>query len=253
MSGLRILAVDDEQAPLEDLARLLRSSALVEDVECAGDGRDALSRLAVTPYDAVFLDVRMPDLDGLELARVLRQFARPPQLVFVSAYDSSAVDAFELKALDYLRKPVARRRLDEALARVASALDGPGPGEDAADGIAEGGRDGGGELVAVSDARTGSTRLLARRNVTYVQAQGDFVRLCSSGGRYLLRNTLAEIERRWAPHGFVRVHRQYVVNLAAATEIRPLLGGAAELVLSDGSVVPIARRHLTELRRRLRV
>jgi DNA-binding LytR/AlgR family response regulator len=244
VNGLRILAVDDEQAQLDDLARLLRRSPLVEEVECAGEGREALGRLAENPYHAVFLDVRMPDLDGLELARVLRRFAAPPQLVFVSAYDSSAVDAFELKALDYLRKPVASRRLAEALERVAAVVEGPsGAGEPAPDG----------EVVAVSSARSGTTRLLARRQVNYVQAQGDFVRLCTADGRFLLRNTLAEVERRWAPHGFVRVHRQYLVNLAAATEIRPLLGGGAELVLGDGSVVPIARRHLAELRQRLRV
>src|SRR5437764_753026 len=120
---LTILAVDDERTQLEDLARLLRSSPSVEEVECACDGRDALAKLSSQPYDAIFLDVRMPDLDGLELARVLRRFAAPPQLVFVSAYDTAAVDAFELAALDYLRKPVSRHRVEEALERVVTALD----------------------------------------------------------------------------------------------------------------------------------
>ena len=107
---LTILAVDDEHTQLEDLARLLRSSPGVEEVECAFDGHDALVKASTQAYDAIFLDVRMPDLDGLELGRVLRRFAAPPQLVFVSAYDNAAVDAFELHALDYLRKPVGRRR-----------------------------------------------------------------------------------------------------------------------------------------------
>ena len=110
---LRILAVDDEQSQLQDLARLLRSSPIVETVECASDGQEALVRVTGEKYDAIFLDVRMPGLDGVELGRVLRQFASPPQLVFVSAYDGAAVDAFELQALDYLRKPVSsgsRRR-----------------------------------------------------------------------------------------------------------------------------------------------
>ncbi len=120
---LRILAVDDEQSQLQDLARLLRSFPAVEDVECAADGHDALLKASAQRYDAVFLDVRMPDLDGLELGRVLRRFAAPPQLVFVSAYDNAAVDAFELRALDYLRKPVSRKRVQEALERVTSAID----------------------------------------------------------------------------------------------------------------------------------
>src|SRR6185437_11304513 len=108
---LTILAVDDEHTQLEDLARLLRSSPGVGGVECAFDGHDALVMASANVYDAIFLDVRMPDLDGLELGRVLRRFATPPQLVFVSAYDHAAVDAFELHALDYLRKPVGRRRV----------------------------------------------------------------------------------------------------------------------------------------------
>src|ERR1700760_4226650 len=120
---LTILAVDDERTQLEDLARLLRSFPSVEDVECASDGHAALVMASTERYDAIFLDVRMPDIDGLELGRVLRRFAAPPQLVFVSAYDSAAVDAFELHALDYLRKPVGRRRVEEAIERVATAVE----------------------------------------------------------------------------------------------------------------------------------
>src|SRR5579884_3367854 len=121
--SLHVLAVDDERTQLEDLARLLRSFPLVSVVECAGDGHEALSALSAHTYDAIFLDVRMPDLDGIELGRVLRRFAAPPAVVFVSAYDSAAVDAFELRALDYLRKPVSRKRLEEALERVAAAVE----------------------------------------------------------------------------------------------------------------------------------
>src|ERR1700760_3090308 len=120
---LTILAVDDEPTQLADLARLLRGVPAVAEVECAGDGHDALVKASAQVYDAIFLDVRMPDLDGLELGRVLRRFAIAPQLVFVSAYDNAAVAAFELRALDYLRKPVGRRRLEEALDRVLAAVD----------------------------------------------------------------------------------------------------------------------------------
>src|ERR1700751_2441736 len=120
---LTILAVDDEQTPLQDLARLLRSFAGVHEGECAFGGHDALLKVSSPAYDAIFLDVKMPDLDGVEVGRVLRTFASPPQLVLVSAYDSAAVEAFELRALDYLRKPVSRRRLEGALERVAAAVE----------------------------------------------------------------------------------------------------------------------------------
>lgn len=246
---LTILAVDDEQTQLQDLARILRSCAAVEDVECAFDGHDALVKVAAERYDAIFLDVRMPDLDGIELARVLKRFATPPQIVFVSAYDTAAVDAFELRALDYLRKPVSRRRVEEALERVTAALE-HGAAE-TTDGQRVPRPPSESDLVAVSSARGGAVQLVSRSEILYGQAHGDFVRIVTGEGRYLLRVTLAEIENRWEPFGFARVHRQYVANLGQARELRPLLGGTAELVFADGQTVPVARRHVAELRRRL--
>jgi DNA-binding LytR/AlgR family response regulator len=255
---LTILAVDDEPTQLADLARLLRALPAVGEVECAADGHDALVKVSAQAYDAIFLDVRMPDLDGLELARVLRRFAVVPQLVFVSAYDHAAVDAFELHALDYLRKPVARGRLEDAVERVLAAIESahgaggaaapsaPGtPSRASSDGDADP------EMVAVANLHGASTRLLARSAIEYVQSYGDFVRIVTADGRYLLRSTLTEIEQRWAGHGFVRVHRQYVANLRNAVELRPQLSGTAELVFADGATIPVARRHTAQLGRML--
>jgi DNA-binding LytR/AlgR family response regulator len=195
----------------------------------------------------------MPDLDGVELARVLRQFAAPPQLVFVSAYDSAAVDAFELRALDYLLKPVSRRRLEETLERVASAVATTSPDGDAdLDTKAQASKES--EIVAVANVRPpGSTRLISRNAILYAQSHGDFVRIVVQEGRYLLRTTLTELERRWEPFGFLRVHRQYLANLALAREFQPQLGGTALLSFGDGHTIPVARRHVAELTKRLSV
>jgi DNA-binding LytR/AlgR family response regulator len=241
-AGLRILAVDDEEPQLQDLARILRASPTVEWVECASDGHDALRKVSAESYDAIFLDVRMPDLDGVELARVLRRFATPPQLVFVTAYETAAVDAFELHATDYLLKPVARRRVEEALTRVASAAGDGSERRTTRDS----------EVVALDNVRSGTTRLVARNSILFLQSHGDFVRVVVEDGRYLLRTTLSDVERRWEPHGFVRVHRQYVANLNKAVELRPQFGGTAELAFADGQTIPVARRHVAELGRRLR-
>jgi DNA-binding LytR/AlgR family response regulator len=246
-TGLNILAVDDERSQLQDLARLLRGSPIVERVQLAGDGHDALVRASAEPWDAIFLDVRMPDLDGLELARVLRRFAAPPQLVFVTAYDTAAVDAFALHALDYLLKPVGRRRVEEALERVAAAVAKSQTGE--AESRSPGGES---EVVALDNVRSGSTRLVPRSSILYAQSHGDFVRVVVEDGRYLMRSTLTDLEHRWEPHGFVRVHRQYVANLNKAVELRPQFGGTAELAFPDGKTIPVARRHVAELGRRLR-
>jgi two-component system, LytTR family, response regulator len=239
---MRLLAVDDELPALEDLVRMLRASPAVDEVAAAASAAEALVALGDEPgFDALFLDVRMPGLDGLELARVLRRFERPPAVVFVSAFDDFAVDAFELAALDYLVKPVSRRRLDEAIERVARAAAGPGPAasED--------------EMLPVDALRGGGTRLLPRSSVLFLQAHGDYVRVASTEGRFLVRARLSELEERWAGHGFVRVHRGFVVNLRRAVEVRPRLNGTAVLEMADGTEVPIARRQVGELRRKLGV
>jgi DNA-binding LytR/AlgR family response regulator len=239
---MRVLAVDDELPAREDLVRMLEASPAVDRVESAASAEEALVALGDgAAIDAVFLDVRMPGLDGLELARVLRRFERSPAIVFVSAFDDAAVGAFEVAAVDYLVKPVSRRRLDEAIERAArrAAPEEPVAADD--------------ETLAVDALRGGGTRLLPRSSVLYLQAHGDYVRVASSEGRYLVRARLSELEERWAGHGFVRVHRGFVVNLRRAVEVRPRLNGTAVLVMADGTEVPIARRHVGELRRKLGV
>ena len=240
--GLSVLAADDERPALEDLHRLLCCSPQVSDVVCASSGGDALRLLSERPFDALFLDVRMPQLDGLELASIIGQFANPPAVVFVSAYEEGAVGAFELHALDYLMKPVSKRRIDEALDRVLHARDRRGAEEPFASSE---------EIVAVERAHGGATRLVPRSSILYLQARGDYVRIVSEDGRYLARGRLSAIEQRWQAHGFHRVHRGYVANLRKAVEVRPTLNGTATIAFSNGSEIPVARRQIAELRRRL--
>ena len=238
-----MLAVDDELPALADLVRMLQASPAVERVEGAASAAEALVALGDgEAIDAVFLDVRMPGLDGLELARVLRRFERPPAIVFVSAFDDAAVDAFELAAVDYLVKPVSRTRLDEAIERAARRGGPPEPAAPPED-----------ETLAVDALRGGGTRLLPRSTILYLQAHGDYVRVASTEGRFLVRARLSELEERWEGHGFARVHRGFVVNLRRAVEVRPRLNGTAVLVMADGAEVPIARRQVGELRRKLGV
>jgi DNA-binding LytR/AlgR family response regulator len=238
--SVRLLAVDDELPALEDLVRMLEASPAVGSVESAASAEEALVALGEGhQIDAVFLDVRMPGLGGLELARVLRRFEHPPAVVFVSAFDDAAVSAFELAAVDYLVKPVSRRRLDEAIERVRTRT-APAEATAADD-----------DTLAVDALRGGGTRLLPRSSVLYLQAHGDYVRVASTEGRFLLRARLSDLEERWAAHGFVRVHRGFVVNLRRAVEVRPRLNGTAVLVMADGAEVPIARRQVGELRRKL--
>jgi two-component system, LytTR family, response regulator len=250
--GLRFLAVDDEQPALRDLVRMLKASPAVGHVDSAASGSEALRRLSdsADDYHALFIEVRMPDLDGLELAQILRRFASPPAIVFVSAYEDAAVQAFELRALDYLVKPVSRQRLAEAVERIgsSSAIEVHELTGAAARGTSEPDDD---EIVPVDSLVAGTTRLVGRSSILYLCASGDYVRVVTDDGRFLMRGSLTEVAERWEPLGFVRVHRRYVVNLRRATEVRPQLNGTATLIFPGGGEVPVARREVAELRRRL--
>lgn len=246
---MRVLAVDDERPALEDLGRLLESCAAVDAVTLADGGPEALRLLAGSEhFDAVFLDVRMPGIDGLELAALLGRFVDPPALVFVSAYEDGAVGALRngLHPIDYLMKPVSRSRVEQALGRIDARAGWTGPERDANRSLEDD------EIVPIEHQHGGATRLVARSSVLYLKAEGDYVRIHTDSGRFLVRAVLSDIAQRWEAFGFVRVHRSYLVNLRRASEIRPELGGGATVVFDDRSEVPVARRHVAELRRTLR-
>lgn len=245
---IRALAVDDEPPALDELAYLLRVADGVGTVLTAGDATEALRVLRDTEVDVVFLDIRMPGLDGLELARVLRRFARPPAVVFVTAHDDRAVDAFDLGAVDYLLKPVRPDRLAETLRRVAVR----GAGAPARGGAATAPRvvpprapaD---EVIPVELA--GRTRMVPRSAVRWVEAQGDYARLHTTDGSHLVRVPLAVLEERWAEAGFVRIHRSYLVALRLINELRLTQGGY--VVRIGDRELPVSRRHTRELKDRL--
>jgi DNA-binding LytR/AlgR family response regulator len=240
--------VDDEPAALADLTRMLEAVPRVAGVQPSRSAAEALLALVREPsFDGAFLDVRMPGVDGVQLARVLRRLNRPLALVFVSAYEEFALDAFEVGAVDYLMKPVSRVRVEEAVARIAQAVQAAAGGA-----LPAGSRSLDADVLPVN-ARGRATRMLDRNSILYLQAHGDYVRVWSDHGRFLLRARLSELAQRWARHGFVRVHRGFVVNLHRAIELRPQLNGTLVMVMADCSEIPVARREVGALRRRLTI
>ncbi|MGH9043081.1 MAG: LytR/AlgR family response regulator transcription factor [Acidimicrobiia bacterium] len=233
--SLEVLVVDDEQPALEDLAYLLRQQPHIGAVTTAGDATEALRRLRDGTFDAVFLDIRMPGLDGLELARVLERFAQPPAIVFVTAYENHAVEAFELAALDYLLKPVRPERLSDAIGRITAGRSRP-PGE----GDTE-------DPTRIAVDIGGRTRFVERDTIRYVEASGDYVRLHADSGHYLVRTPISALEETWREAGFVRVHRRYLVALRHLSELRVRPGGGYVLVVA-GDELPVSRSHARDLR-----
>ncbi|HET9944975.1 MAG TPA: LytTR family DNA-binding domain-containing protein [Actinomycetes bacterium] len=231
-SGLRVLVADDEAPSREELAFLLGQQEGVAHVRSVGSGPEVLRALEEDDVDALFLDIRMPGLDGLDVARVLARFRTPPRVVFVTAYDEHAVEAFDLRAADYLLKPVRPQRLAEAVRRVLEAVDTPPPDAPADESIAV-------ELGGV-------TRFITRSEVTFAEAHGDYARLHTADGSHLVRVPLSTLEEQWSSAGFVRIHRRYLVALAHVDEVAFDAGRGTVRVGDDE--LAVSRRHLRELR-----
>jgi len=226
---LRVLVIDDEQPALDELTYLLGQDPRVGSVQATDSVTEALRILHESEFDAVFLDIQMPGLNGLELAQVLGRFSAPPPIVFVTAHEEHAVDAFDLHAVDYVLKPVRSDRLAEAVRRIVQGSARPVPVD---------------EQVAVE--RGGVTRFVKRSDITHVEAQGDYTRIHTAGGSHLLRTPLSTLEEQWRPAGFVRIHRSLLVNLRHVAEARSQ-GGRYSVVVA-GQELPVSRRHTRELR-----
>ena len=244
--GWHVLAVDDEPLALDDLMHLLGQSPLVAEVAGARNGVDALRLLQGTRFDAVFLDVNMPGLDGVELATVLAGLVDKPVIVFVTAYEKRAAEAYALDAVDYVLKPLRPERIEDALQRVQRRLVGAVSAEpddmvDANDMAA----------IAIDDGRR--TFFVRREEVVFAEAHRDYVHLHAIGanaGVHVVRIPLSVLETAWADHGFLRVHRSYLVALRHVTELgRDPLGG--HVVRVAGQDLPVSRRQATLLRERV--
>jgi DNA-binding LytR/AlgR family response regulator len=252
---MRVLAVDDVRAALDELCRLLRAAPEVAEVVGAGDALTALRMIEGGEFDAVFLDISMPGMNGLELASLLSRLAKPPEIVFVTAFDGHAVSAYGIGAADYLLKPVRAERLATTLSRVERTVrpvDIPQPAPDS-DAI----QDSESQDSATPDTMPvlpveagGSIRYVRRADVEFVEAQGDYVRLHTRSGVHLVRMPISRLLEYWESAGFARVHRGFLVAIGAVRELRSdSVGGM--LAHTDIGDVPVSRRHARELRERL--
>lgn len=231
------LVIDDEAPARDELTYLLRAFSIAP-VDAVQNSSDAFRYLQERSYDVVFLDVRMPALNGIELGNVLRRFATPPAIVFVTAFEEYAVRAFDIGACDYLLKPVSRERLGTALARaLGRSPDQPDPpGDDPS------------ATIPVEIA--GRTRLIARENVRWAEAEGDYVRLhTADGSAYLVRIPISHLEERWSAYGFIRIHRGFLVQVKHISEFSVTNGVHA--VTIAGHSLPVSRRHVRDVRDRI--
>jgi two-component system LytT family response regulator len=250
---VRAVIVDDEPLARERLRSLLAERpgyALV--AECP-DGEAAVAVIGRERPDLVFLDVEMPGLDGFGVLEALGDDA-PPHVIFVTAYDRYAVRAFDVRALDYLLKPIQRPRFDEALARLEARSEPGGTPE---------------EWAAIQDLlrelrerRGYPSRLVVRSGaqvafvptaeVEWIEADGNYARIHARGRDYLLRETMKDLEARLDPDRFVRIHRSAIVNVERISTVEPYFHGEYVVMLAGGRRLIASRTHAARLRELLR-
>lgn len=242
---LRTLIVDDEPLAVDRMRMICDQLPIVEVAGTASDGAQALARIAELSPDLVLLDLTMPELDGLGVARRLSEQADPPAVIFVTAHDNHAVEAFDLDAVDYVLKPVEKDRLDRAIKR-ATARRGGGGG-------------GGGEGAAPSpwleELWVPHRSELVRIGVSEVgriDAERDYVRLHVGEGEtrrsYLLLQTIAGLEARLDPDRFIRIHRSVILRRDRIAGLRHDGLGVWSVETSDGETLRIGRTYLAKVK-----
>ena len=240
---ISVLIADDEQPAIDELAFLLGQDPRIGVIHQAASGAEAIRLLTREPVDAAFLDIHMPGLNGLRpRPRAWPRFERRPALVFVTADEEGALEAFDLAAVDYLLKPVRTERLHRSVSRIVEALKA-GAAAQAGAAASEPQP----EMIAVTLG--GTTRMIRRDEVRYVQAQGDYARLHTEEASYLVRVPMSDLERQWAD-AFVRIHRSYLVAIGAPHP-HPARRRPPDRRRSAAAELPVSRRLLPALRERL--
>jgi len=243
---VRVVVVDDEPLAREHLISLLADESDVEVVGEAGRGSDAVHLIRSVKPEAVFLDVQMPGLDGFGVLRAIPS-EHMPLIVFVTAYDEHAVNAFEVSAVDYLLKPVLENRLRVAVRRVVERALAPSASEALArlSALAE-------LLPAAAPNRVplsvdGRVLLFSAHEIDWVDASDDHIRVHAAKATHVVRETMASIESRLGA-GFVRIHRSTLVNARRIREIQPWVKGDFVLILHDGTRLTSGRTYREHVR-----
>jgi two-component system, LytTR family, response regulator len=244
----RILIVDDEPIARRGIRRYLADHDGIELVGEATNGINAVEQINELHPDIVFLDVQMPDLDGFGvIENVEPGTGSTPIYIFVTAYDVHAIRAFEVHAVDYLLKPFDKERFARALAHARQVLEHR----------REASRDLAPLLQSLRSLRP-LERFVVRdkkriffvpvSDVLWIEAAGNYACIHTASDRHLLRETMAELEEKLAPHHFLRVRKSAIVNGACISEIRPMFDGVYDIVLTGGAVVTSSRRYAHKLR-----
>lgn len=242
---IRTLIIDDVQLARERLKRCLADHADVEIVGECDNGASAVKSIRALDPDLIFLDVQMPALDGFGVLDALKR-ERMPAVIFVTAYNDYAIQAFEVNALDYLLKPVDYDRLGKAVERAKTHLAQPAAGDDLDNrfrALLEDIKTGSKFLKRLTIKLTGRTILLPTDEIDWIETYGNYLKVHAGRESHLIRGTMQSLETKLDPEKFVRVHRSVIVNIEKVKEIYPRWNGDQDLVLQNGQQLMLSRNY----------
>lgn len=237
---LHAMIVDDEAPARSELRFLLEQTGRVETITEASSVKMAVERLMESRSDVVFLDISMPQINGMQLAEALHKLKNPPAVVFVTAYSEHALKAFDVDAVDYLLKPVETERLKQALDKVEARMK---PGQESSHSSVE----------RIPVEKGGRKVLVPINEIRYIEAKDDYACIYTATDRYLSTISLAQLENKLSPHGFFRVHRGYIVNLEYVEDVEVVSSGILQLGLNGikDKKISVSRRRVVQLKRAL--
>jgi len=242
---IRTLIIDDVALARERLKRCLADETEIEIVGECDNGENAVADIRSLAPDLIFLDVQMPALDGFGVLEALKD-ERAPEVIFVTAYNDYAIQAFEVNALDYLLKPVDCERLSKAVERAKSRL-GQSNRDDHLDSrfraLLADIKTGSKFLKRLTIKLTGRTILLPTDEVDWIETHGNYLKVHTGRESHLIRGTMQSLETKLDPEKFVRVHRSVIVNVEKIKEIYPRSNGDQDLVLQNGRQLMLSRNY----------
>jgi DNA-binding LytR/AlgR family response regulator len=241
---IRCLIVDDEEVARNHMARLLKAFPDVVEAGQAANGAEALELISSSRPDVVFLDIEMPELTAFDMLAELKE---PPLIVFATAYDQYAVQAFESNAIDYLMKPIQADRLKKTIEKIRTTLEKPRKEyEPLLRSVLSQLRSGPPAKLA---ARRGKRIvLLSPREILYARIEDDIVFFYSQTERFATDRTITELEALLAPAGFCRISRSTIINLVHARELLPWSSGTWKVKLTNNAELDVSRERARELK-----
>ncbi len=249
MDELKVLVVDDEELARERIISLLNEATDDYLISESPNGNDALKKIKNSKPDIIFLDIQMPGLDGISLAKKINY---PAEIIFVTAYDKYAIKAFEMNALDYLLKPFDKERFFKTLKRVNEKLSSDRKDNLSNDlmhvikQIKDNSKD---YIERIPIKSKGRIFFINVEDIIYIESAGNYVNIKTETESHLLRETISNLESKLLPGKFIRIHRTHLINLSLLKEIKPTFNNQFKIIMSDGTKLTSSKSYYEDLKK----